>query len=68
MILAIDCSANLCAACVYDDGAGKELGSFKVEKVQSAGPKNKTCTVWLIVPRELAMDVRGIRLGGEKHA
>ena len=50
------------------DRAGKELGSFKVEKVQSAGPKNKTCTVWLIVPRELAMDVRGIRLGGEKHA
>jgi len=26
MILAIDCSANLCAACVYDAKAGKELG------------------------------------------
>ena len=26
MILAIDCSANLCAACVYDAVAGRELG------------------------------------------
>ena len=26
MILAIDCSANLCAACVYDVDAGAELG------------------------------------------
>jgi tRNA threonylcarbamoyl adenosine modification protein YeaZ len=26
MILAIDCSASLCAACVYDESAGKELG------------------------------------------
>ncbi|THF55767.1 tRNA (adenosine(37)-N6)-threonylcarbamoyltransferase complex dimerization subunit type 1 TsaB [Ollibium composti] len=26
VLLAIDCSANLCAACVYDAGAGKELG------------------------------------------
>jgi tRNA threonylcarbamoyl adenosine modification protein YeaZ len=26
MILAIDCSAGLCAACVYDESAGKELG------------------------------------------
>lgn len=25
-LLAIDCSASLCAACVYDAGAGKELG------------------------------------------
>ncbi|PBC08244.1 tRNA (adenosine(37)-N6)-threonylcarbamoyltransferase complex dimerization subunit type 1 TsaB [Mesorhizobium sp. WSM3859] len=25
-LLAIDCAANLCAACVYDAGAGKELG------------------------------------------
>ncbi|MGB3830421.1 MAG: tRNA (adenosine(37)-N6)-threonylcarbamoyltransferase complex dimerization subunit type 1 TsaB [Mesorhizobium sp.] len=26
ILLAIDCSANLCAACVYDAQAGKELG------------------------------------------
>ncbi len=26
MILAIDCSASLCAACVYDENAGRELG------------------------------------------
>jgi tRNA threonylcarbamoyl adenosine modification protein YeaZ len=25
-VLAIDCAANLCAACVYDAGVGKELG------------------------------------------
>ncbi|MCA0015658.1 tRNA (adenosine(37)-N6)-threonylcarbamoyltransferase complex dimerization subunit type 1 TsaB [Mesorhizobium sp. B292B1B] len=25
-VLAIDCAANLCAACVYDAGAGQELG------------------------------------------
>ncbi|TIL62585.1 MAG: tRNA (adenosine(37)-N6)-threonylcarbamoyltransferase complex dimerization subunit type 1 TsaB, partial [Mesorhizobium sp.] len=25
-LLAIDCAANLCAACVYDASAGKELG------------------------------------------
>ena len=25
-LLAIDCAANLCAACVYDAAAGKELG------------------------------------------
>ncbi|TIU91851.1 MAG: tRNA (adenosine(37)-N6)-threonylcarbamoyltransferase complex dimerization subunit type 1 TsaB, partial [Mesorhizobium sp.] len=25
-LLAIDCAANLCAACVYDTAAGKELG------------------------------------------
>ncbi|OQM74831.1 tRNA (adenosine(37)-N6)-threonylcarbamoyltransferase complex dimerization subunit type 1 TsaB [Manganibacter manganicus] len=26
MILAIDCSASLCAACIYDERAGRELG------------------------------------------
>ncbi|WP_315920672.1 tRNA (adenosine(37)-N6)-threonylcarbamoyltransferase complex dimerization subunit type 1 TsaB [Mesorhizobium sp. SP-1A] len=26
ILLAIDCSASLCAACVYDAGAGRELG------------------------------------------
>ncbi|AFM40213.1 hypothetical protein Desaci_1181 [Desulfosporosinus acidiphilus SJ4] len=50
------------------DRAGKELGTFKVKKVQSGGPKNKTYTVWLAVPQELAMEVRGIRLGGVRHA
>ena len=50
------------------DRAGKELGTFKVERVQSGGPKNKTYTVWLVVPQELAMNVRSIRLGGLNHA
>ncbi|WP_407312523.1 hypothetical protein [Desulfosporosinus sp. SB140] len=50
------------------DRAGKELGTFKVKKVQSGGPKNKTYTVWLVVPQELAMEVRSIRSGGVRHA
>jgi len=48
--------------------AGEELGTFEVSKVQSGGQKNKTYTVWLVVPQELAMDVRSIRLGGVRHA
>jgi Fe-S-cluster-containing hydrogenase components 2 len=48
------------------DRAGKELGTFKVEKVQSGGPKNKTYTVWLVVPKERVMDVRSIRWRGAK--
>jgi len=47
--------------------AGEELGSFVVSKVQSGGQKNKTYTVWLVVPQELKMDVRGIRWGGIRH-
>ncbi|WP_088186514.1 4Fe-4S dicluster domain-containing protein [Desulfosporosinus sp. FKA] len=50
------------------DRAGKELGTFKVKKIQSGGSKNKTYTVWLAVPQELAMEVRGIRRGGIRHA
>jgi len=48
--------------------AGEELGTFKVNRVQSGGQKNKTFTIWLVVPKELAMDVRGISLGGIRHA
>ncbi|GAB6156615.1 4Fe-4S dicluster domain-containing protein [Desulfosporosinus burensis] len=48
--------------------AGEELGSFEVNKVQSGGQKNKTYTIWLVVPKDLVMDVRGIRLGGVRHA
>lgn len=49
--------------------SGEELGTFEVSKVQSGGKKNKTFTVWLVVPKDLAMDVRGIRLrGGNRHA
>ena len=40
--------------------AGEELGSFEVIKVTSGGKKNKTYTVSLAVPLELAMDVRDI--------
>lgn len=48
--------------------AGEELGNFVVNKVQSGGQKNKTYTIWLVVPKELIMDVRSIRLGGINHA
>jgi len=47
--------------------AGQPLGTFTVKKVQSGGTKNKTYTVWLVVPKELAMEVRGIGLGGMHH-
>jgi Fe-S-cluster-containing hydrogenase component 2 len=43
------------------DRAGKELGSFEVIKVISGGEKNKTYTVSIAVPQELAMEARGIR-------
>ena len=48
--------------------AGEELGTFEVKKVQSGGQKNKTYTIWLVVPKELIMEVRGIRLGGLRNA
>lgn len=48
--------------------AGEELGTFEVSKVQSGGQKNKTYTVWLVVPQKLAGDVRSIRLGGVRYA
>ena len=48
--------------------AGEELGTFVVNKVQSGGQKNKTYTIWLVVPKALAMDVRSIHLGGLRHA
>ncbi|SDH22850.1 4Fe-4S binding protein [Desulfosporosinus hippei] len=48
--------------------SGEELGVFEIIKVQSGGQKNKTYTLWLVVPQDLAMDVRSIRLGGLRHA
>jgi NADPH-dependent 2,4-dienoyl-CoA reductase/sulfur reductase-like enzyme/Fe-S-cluster-containing hydrogenase component 2 len=44
------------------DRAGRELGSVEVVKVTSGGKKNKTYTVSIAVPRELAMEARGIKL------
>ena len=42
--------------------AGEELGSFEVIKITSGGSINKTYTVSLAVPRELVMEVRGIKV------
>lgn len=44
--------------------AGEEVGQFIVKKVQSGGKKNMTYTIWLVIPQELAMEVRSIDLGG----
>ena len=44
--------------------AGEKLGCFEVVRVTSGGKKNKTYTVSLAVPQELAMDVRDIKTGG----
>jgi Fe-S-cluster-containing hydrogenase component 2 len=47
--------------------AGEELGWFKVDRVIGGGAKNKTTTIWLVVPQELCMEVRNIRVGGFKN-
>jgi Fe-S-cluster-containing hydrogenase component 2 len=51
---------------VAQDRAGQELGEFEVVKVTSGGRKNMTYTISLAVPRELAMEIRNIRVGGYK--
>lgn len=45
---------------------GEELGWFKVQKVLFGGKQNKTYVLSLIVPKELAMEVRNIKVGGYK--
>jgi Fe-S-cluster-containing hydrogenase component 2 len=42
------------------DRSGKKLGSFEVIKVTSGGKKNKTYTISIAVPKELAMEVRNV--------
>ena len=49
------------------DRSGKEHGWFEVVKVISGGAKNKTTTIWLAVPKELAMEIRSIKAGGFKN-
>ena len=49
------------------DRCGKEQGWFEVVKVVSGGAKNKTTTIWLAVPKELAMEIRSIKVGGFKN-
>jgi Fe-S-cluster-containing hydrogenase component 2 len=53
-------------ACGLDRG-GEEKGWFEVVRVMSGGPKNKTTTIWLAVPKNLAMEVRSIRIGDYKN-
>ena len=42
--------------------AGDDLGIYEVIRVTSGGDKNKTYTITLAVPQDLAMDVRDIRV------
>ena len=44
------------------DRAGEERGSFEVVRVIDGGPENKTTTIWLKVPQELAMEIRAIKV------
>ena len=44
--------------------AGEELGWFPVVKVVSGGRKNMTYILSIAVPKELAMEVRNIKVGG----
>lgn len=43
------------------DRDGNELGIFKVVRVRSGGIENKTYTISLAVPHDLAMDVRAVK-------
>jgi len=56
--------------------AGEELGNFEVIRATSGGKKNKTYTISVAVPKELAMEVRDIKVesgavsssaGGNEH-
>lgn len=44
--------------------AGEEQGWFEVLKTRNGGKENLTWVITLAVPRELAMEVRNIRVGG----
>ena len=46
--------------------SGEELGWFEVAEVISSGENNKTYTIALKVPKNLAMQVRNIKVGGYK--
>jgi len=44
--------------------AGEDLGQFEVIRVTSGGKKNMTHTVSVAVPKDLAMEMRDIKVGG----
>ena len=46
--------------------AGEEVGEFEVERAISGGAENKTWTISLKVPKDKAMEVRNIKVGGYK--
>ncbi len=46
------------------DRSGAERGWFRVVNVLPGRKENKTYTITLAVPKELAMEVRNIRIGG----
>ena len=48
------------------DRSGAEMGWFDVAEVIASGEQNKTYIIALKVPKELAMQVRNIKVGGYK--
>ena len=52
-------------ACAVGRG-GEELGCFEVAEVISSGEHNKTYIIALKAPKDLAMQVRNIKVGGYK--
>ncbi len=47
------------------DRAGQALGRFEVARVNLGGKANKTATIYLKVPKELAMEVRSMKVGDD---
>ena len=45
--------------------AGYELGRYEVIRVTSGGKKNKTYTISIAVPKDLAMEARDIKVSSE---
>ena len=45
--------------------AGEVMGDFEVTRVVRGNAKNKTYAITVEVPKELVMEVRNIRVGGE---
>ena len=44
--------------------AGEEMGWFEVVRIMNGGKENMTWVISLAVPKELAMEVRNIKIGG----
>ncbi|MHB1653047.1 MAG: 4Fe-4S binding protein [Desulfitobacteriaceae bacterium] len=50
------------------DREGREVGTVKVLKVQRIKGQERTPILWLAVPKELAISVRNLKVGGHSYA